>query len=485
MRFESTSRLAPIVAALAVLAVGTAAWPYTVDDAYIVARYASRLASGHGYTMNDGPATDGVTGPLGLVPGILASATGLDPVLAAKLVGLLAGALAAGLIVERVRRRAVGSRAVWTACAFLAVSPTLGVWSQAGLETGLAVLAATLTVMAAMRRPSPRGVVLGVTTFALAWLRPEAIPAAFVLVLGAGMRDRRQGLLALGLGLAGLASVAAFRLSMFGSLLPLSLSAKPADLGAGLSYVGRGLLVGLGGVGIVPAAYAARLSRSLRTPAAFVIVYVGCVAVAGGDWMPGSRLLAPVVPAFAWLVGVGVSDLARLPRIGGRGAVLVAALACALPALDVLIEIPLVRAAGETRETTGRELAGYLRAHAHRVALVDVGFLPYVGGFDVVDLAGVTDPSIGLLPGPHVAKEVPFTWLSSRGVDAIVLHSVTEPGVEDGALRTLAGFSVERRLAADEGLRRSFAVTRVVRYSDAYFYVVLLPRADTGVQSAQ
>ncbi len=80
MRFESTSRLAPFVAALAVLVVGAAAWPYTVDDAYIVARYASRIASGDGYTMNDGHATDGVTGPLGLVPGVIASAAGLDPV---------------------------------------------------------------------------------------------------------------------------------------------------------------------------------------------------------------------------------------------------------------------------------------------------------------------------------------------------------------------------------------------------------------------
>lgn len=475
MRFESTSRLAPIVAALAVLAVGAVAWPYTVDDAYIVARYASRIASGHGYSMNDGPATDGVTGPLGLFPGLAASLVGLDPVFAAKLAGLLAGALAAGLIVERVRRRAVGSRAVWTACGFLAVSPAMGIWSAAGLETGLATLAATLAVMAAMRRPSPRGLVLGVTTFALAWLRPEAIPAAFVLVLGAGMRDRRQGLIALGLGVAGLACVAGFRLSMFGTLVPLSLSAKPADLGAGLWYVAHEALFTLGAASAVPAVVAARFSRSLRTPAAFVVVYVLSVLLAGGDWMPGARLLTPIVPAFAWLVGVGVSDLARLRHVGARGGIAIAVLSCAIPALVLIVQLPLVRESGSTRETVGRELATYLGERATRVALVDVGFLPYVGGFAVVDLAGVTDPTIGLLPGPHGAKDVPFTWLSSRGVDAIVLHSVTEPQVEDGVLRSLAGFPVERRLAADEGLRRSFAVDRIVRYSDAYFYVVLLP----------
>ena len=41
MRLESTSRLAPWLAALATLAAGVASWPYTVDDAFIVARYAT------------------------------------------------------------------------------------------------------------------------------------------------------------------------------------------------------------------------------------------------------------------------------------------------------------------------------------------------------------------------------------------------------------------------------------------------------------
>ncbi|MFO0681183.1 MAG: hypothetical protein U0234_03985 [Sandaracinus sp.] len=481
MRVESSSRWAPVVAAAAVLAVGALAWPYTVDDAFIVARYASRLAHGLGYTMNEGPATDGITGPLWIVPGWIASALGLDPIAAAKAVGLACAAAAAALVVAEVRRRAVGSRAVWTATALLALSATVGVWAVAGLETGAAMLATTVALIAAVRRPEPMGIVLGIAGALLAWLRPEAVPGALVLAAMAVRRNRREGLVALGLVALGLASVAAFRLALFGTALPLSLSAKPADLGNGAGYLARGLVLALGAVGIAPAWVAVGQSRSLRIPAALVITHGASVVLAGGDWMPGFRLLAPVMPAYAWLVGVGVSDLARRPRVGARGAWALAVLACAIPALDLAAGIVGARAAGESREHAGAALVEELRAHAHVIALVDIGFVGYETDLPVVDLAGVTDPSIGQLPGGHADKPVDFALLAQRHVDAIVLHAVVEPRVEDGRLRSLAGaFGVEERLAMDERLGRTFRVSRVIQYAPAYWYVVLVPRDEAA-----
>ncbi len=484
MRLESTSRLAPWLAALATLAAGVASWPYTVDDAFIVARYATRLSAGRGYTMNDGPATDGLTGPLCIVPGYLARLAGGDPVSVAKLVGLVCAALAVGLLVAQVRQRAVGSRAVWTATAFLASSSSLGIWAVAGLETGAAILAVTVALLATMRRPEPNGLLLGIAAASVAWLRPEAVPGVITLAGLAMRRDRRAGALALVLALVGLASVAAFRLALFGTALPLSVSAKPSDLANGAYYLGHGTLVALGVVGIAPAFVAVRQSYSLRVPATLVVVHLACVLLAGGDWMPGFRLLTPVLPAYAWLVGVGVSDLARRPRIGARGALAIAVLACAIPALDLFVEIPAAREAGATRESVGRRLADTLRARAHRVALVDIGYLGYASDLPVVDLAGVTDPSIGHLEGRHGEKPVPFSLLAQREVDAIVLHSVTEPRVEGGVLRSLGGFRVERELAADERLVRTFEVAEVVRYGPAYWYVVLFRRDPSRVRQA-
>ena len=476
MRFESTSRWAPPIAALATIAVGIVSWPYTVDDAYIVGRYATRLASGHGYTMNEGPATDGITGPLWIVPGTLARLAGLDPIAASKIVGLACAAIAVAILIAQVRHRAVGSRAVWTATAFLALSATVGIWACAGLETGAAMLAATIGLVAAVRRPDPHGIALGLAGAAIAWLRPEAVPAMLVLAAMAMRRNRRAGAIALVLALTGLAGVVAFRLAMFGNALPLSVAAKPSDLANGAGYLGRGAVLALGIVGIAPAFVAVRQSFSLRIPAAFVITLLACVLLAGGDWMPGFRLLAPAIPAYAWLVGVGVSDLARRPAIGGRGALAIAALSCAIPAIDLVIEIPAARAAGETRETLGRALAGELREHAHRVALVDIGYLGYASELPIVDLAGVTDPSIGQLEGRHGEKPVDLGLLVQRDVDAIVLHSITEPRVEDETLRSLAGFAVERELARDERMVRMFRVAHVVHYAPGYWYVLLLRR---------
>jgi hypothetical protein len=479
MRFESTSRLAPWIAALGVGVVGAASWPFTVDDAYIVARYATRLASGHGYTMNDGPATDGVTGPLWVVPGTLARMLGGDPIVVSKALGVACAMLAVAMLIAQVRRRAVGSRAVWTACAFVVLSGSVGMWAAAGLETGAAMLAVTTALVAAVRRPAPNGWAIGLASAALVWLRPEAVPGALLLAGVAMRRDRKQGSIAMLLALAGLASVAGWRLATFGTALPLSLSAKPADLGNGFGYAARGAVIALGVVGVGPAAYAIRHSRALQVPGALVVTHVVCVILAGGDWMPGFRLLSPVIPAFAWLVGVGVSDLGRRPRIGTRGALAIAVLTCAVPAIDLVVEIPAARAAGEARERVGVELAGYLRDHAHHVALVDIGFLGYASELPIVDLAGVTDPAIGHLEGRHGEKPVPFSLLAQRDVDAIVLHSISEPHVEGETLQSLAGFRVERALASDEAVRRTFAVARVVQYAPAYWYVVLLRRPST------
>jgi hypothetical protein len=198
--------------------------------------------------------------------------------------------------------------------------------------------------------------------------------------------------------------------------------------------------------------------------------------LAGGDWMPGVRLFVPAMPLVAWMVGVGVADVVRRTRsravLGVAAAVVLGA-----PASLLAIDAPRAIDAGLTREREGRALARYLDEHATRVALIDVGFLGYVGRFTPIDLAGVTDPSIGRLPGGHCDKPVSGAMLIERGADAIVLHATAEPRTDEGGrLTSLAGHPVERRLAMDEAVRRAFRVAEVRRYAEGYWYVVLLPR---------
>jgi hypothetical protein len=471
--------LGPALAGLAVLAIALLSWPYAVDDAFVVARYAEHVASGVGWRMNAAdPPTDGVTGPLAIVPGLLAAMIGLDAALVGRVAGAACGALAAALACRAAARHALGGPTALTTGVLASCNATVGIWSGAGLETGMATLAATVAVLATIARPSPRGVTLGVAIAALAWLRPECAVLAAALLAACYLRDRRRAGIALALAIGGALGVVAFRLALFGAPLPLAWDAKPAEVGRGLEYAARGLFVTTGLGGVVLAWLGAMRSRSLRLVGVALALHVVAVVLAGGDWMPGFRLLAPIVPSFALIAGIGGARaiaLARGPR--RRVAIALVVFAIGIPGLDALVQIPRAREAGETRERIGPPLARELAELAGdgRVALVDVGYLPWRGGFDVVDLGGITDPTIGRLPGRHLDKEVEPALLAERGASVIVLRSFAPPRVgPSGDLEALAGEPVERRLAASAWVRESFRVLRVVPWSGSYHYVVLV-----------
>ncbi len=476
-------RRAPVFfAAATVLAVGAAAWPFTVDDAFIVARHADHLARGSGWAMNPGVPSDGVTGPAWALPMALGSLLAVDPPTVAKGLGLACAALAAALAVAGAAGRSGGRLAGPIAAAVVAAQGNVHWWAVSGLETGLATLLVTAASLAAAR-PAPRGGVVGSCLLLLAWVRPEAVAVGAVILAALGLRDRRAALVALGLGVAGALSVVAFRLALFGHPFPLALDAKPADPSSGLSYALGGLAVVTGGLGMVPAAVAAlRGQRRDRVLGAVVAAHVLSVVLAGGDWMPGFRLLVPILPVYAMLVGAGSVHLwrsrRRLRRAAAAACVVVA---CAVPALDVAAQLPAIREAGERRQKVGRSLAAWLAEHADTVALVDVGYLSWASGVEVVDLGGLTDEAAARAPGGHVAKRVDPGWLAARDPDVIVLHSALPPRVDrEGRLSSLAGFPVERRVAAMGWVRERFRVDHTVEYAPDYVYVVLVRRATSS-----
>lgn len=472
------SVVTPWLAAAVVLGLGWLGRGYTADDAFITGRYAMRLAAGHGYTFRDGPVTDGVTGPLLLAIETPAAMLALDPVDASKLVGALAVALAAWLVVRRLRARAGGAMASWLAVGALAVSGPLAVHAQSGLETGIATLVLTLSVLGATAQPrvSWTGVVVGLLL--LPWLRPELVPVSWlvggVAIWRSGSRTGAVLGGVIGSAVLGLGSAIAFRVAMFGDPIPLSAQAKPTDLGNGLGYALAGLAV-IFGLMLVPAVHAVRTARVDGVAALVLVACTACVILGGGDWMPGARLLVPIAPTGIALFALGASRFVRTRR---RGSGLLALSVLVLAPQLALTTLILGQADDVARSRTGpgRELRARLDREARVVALVDVGFLAYGARFDPFDLAGVTDPSIGSRPGGHCAKEITLDDLLARDVDTLVLHSGIEPRVEAGRLRALRAHPVEQRLASDPRTAELFEVTDVVRYADRYWYVLLRRR---------
>ncbi|MGE0787508.1 MAG: hypothetical protein AB7S26_17675 [Sandaracinaceae bacterium] len=456
--------LAVGLAAGSVAVYGALSWAYSVDDAWIVARYARRIASGHGYTFVDGPPTDGVTGPLALVPDLAGEVLFSDPLRGAKVFGIGCAALAAGWAVARAARDG-RSHAILTAL-WIAACPLLGVWAGAGLETGMATLAFTALAFGADARD---GRLVGGAILALAWLRPECAIAAVAALLSLYAAPVRSRGWAVGLALLGLGSILAFRLGVFGALLPLSASAKPADLGEGVAYVGRGLLLLTSGLGALAVGLGAR-DPSRRASGMVIAAHLVAVALAGGDWMPGFRLLVVAVPAAGYLAAHAFAS--RLPSVHGFAWILAS---LSLPALSGAMAIVDARDAGERRDTVGAAIATDLRATATKVALVDVGYLGFTSELEVVDLGGVTDPAVARRPGGHLGKEIDPGWLAAQDVDAILLHATSEPRTSGDRITGLpGGAAVERRVASMGHVRAEFRVARTYRYSPTYWYVLLL-----------
>ena len=439
--------------------------------------------------MNPGTPSDGATGPLWLLPMAAAVALGLDPIATAKTVGLACAIAAAAWAVLVASRRSGGRIAAPVTAAVVALQPTLAIWSVAGLETSAATLALTAICFLCGDAGSPRGsrrnTGAGALVAVLAWLRPEAVAAGGAVLLWSLARApegraRRAALGAVAIAAAGCAGAVAFRVAMFGHALPLSFHAKPGDLGHGFEYVLRGSIVITGVLGLVPAIVAARRGRALdRTLAVAIAVHLATVALVGGDWMPGFRLLAPVVPAWAVLVGRGTALLLR-SRSRSRAAVALACAlaACAVPAFDLVAQLPEARAAGRIRERAGEAVARYLAAHGDSFAAVDVGYLGYRTDLRVVDLSGLTEPVVAYADGGHVSKEIDPGWLDARDPDLIVLHSVITPSVDDaGNLVTLPGaFPVERTVAAMGLVRERYRFAAELPYAPGYRYVILARR---------
>lgn len=450
--------------------MGLWAWPYTVDDAYIVGRVARTIASGGGYGMNRFERADAVTGPLSLVPGILATWFTLDAVNVAKMVGLIGVTLAACLVVRAALRRYTSVWPAFACGAVLVLEPTLGVWGQAGLETGIATLAFTYAVVLAWEARDARYNSIAIPTLvgAVAWLRPELVPAAFGVVLMAAPTLPRPFASIVG-ALCGVASVAIFRIALFGSPIPLSFFAKPGEIGEGALYVMRAVVVHSTLAGLV-LVWIAR-ERALKI---LLVVHVLAVLLSGGDWMPGYRLLAPALPLFALVFADGVANLIERGRRVLAAALVV--LSFVLPTLDVAVELPLARAAGAARVAGGDSLRHWLDVPHRRAALVDVGYAAYQTQAEVIDLGGVTDNQIGRLPGAYLDKQVRESLLRERDPNLLLLHSAARPEVRDGELVSFRGYGVEHRVARMNWVHQAFRVEQVIEYSPTYYYVVLVRR---------
>ncbi|MDI1447736.1 hypothetical protein [Polyangium sp. 6x1] len=447
---------------------------FTVDDALIPARYATHVARGLGYRWNaHGPITDAVT-PLGF-PYLLApfAAHGpLDALAAAKALGLLAWTAAAALLAVTMDRASTSSRARWCALVMLPASAPLAAWSVAGLETGFATALVSIAVcLVALGRPRGGAVPLGLA----AALRPELLP--FVLVVAITpppretMRLGRAEMVRAGLAAAPFFLVVAIRLAVFGRPTPLAVLAKPSDPWLGAKYALACFLL-TGPLALVAPRALVRSTSFVRGLVLAVAVHFAAVAVAGGDWMPLSRLVVPVLPAVI-LAAAHLASVADARVTAARVALALAG------ELFVMIKIgPAAARVGSDRAALVRELRPALEG-ARVVASLDAGWVGAATEANIVDLAGLTDPAIAALPGGHTTKRIAPAMLDARGVDTLVLLLAPGARVEAPWTASIFDRGVEARIASFPEMASNFVVTAESRVPGLP-YLVLRRRGDAA-----
>jgi hypothetical protein len=138
------------------------------------------------------------------------------------------------------------------------------------------------------------------------------------------------------------------------------------------------------------------------------------MVLAGGDWMPLSRLAVTVLPtvvlAAAYLLGRGSLGWS-VPRLG---------LALCGQIFAFVQAGPAAAGVGDKRMAVIAQLAPLLSS-SRSVAALDVGWVGAATDASIVDLAGITDPTVAALPGGHTSKRIPPSLLLARDVDTLVV----------------------------------------------------------------
>ncbi len=348
--------------AIAIGVAGAVRFAWTADDAYISFRYARNLVNGLGLVYNAGERVEGYSNFLWTLWCAVGLRFGFAAETWANASGIACFAATIGLLAWLTARRA-GAGGAWAfplaACA-LAVERDAWVFATSGLETAAFTLLAVAGYAALVpiggtgspERANDRRAALAALALGMATLtRPDG--AVFAVTGGVWVacvaRSRLRTTMAYGAVLAViLGAYAAWKLQVFGALLPNTYYAKSAGVAwwdQGLAYVALYLRkVPVLAVGPLLATglavwewrrgrsaesrerepSASRLAPEALLAVAFAAAHTASVARVGGDFM-FARFMIPATPFLGVALELALSMLAM--RLGAGRSWVPAALA--------------------------------------------------------------------------------------------------------------------------------------------------------------
>ena len=439
-------------------------WGFSVDDALISARVAHQWATGAGYVFNPrGPVVDAVT-PLGWVFLLAPFAEGsvLDGFAAARWLGTIAW-LAAVLVTARQLLANVRAPARYWAMAVLGLSTAPAAWASSGMETGFVALLGACAVTRSRWATLAAGVAAG-------W-RPELIPWAMVLGVGSfwttEVVSRRswRSLIGVGAALLPVLVVGCCRWLGFGSAAPLAVLVKPPDFRFGVYYVAA-TLIWAGPLWLLVACKPWRgLPPRYQVIGLSIAAHTAALSLAGGDWMPLFRLWIPVWPSILLLGAV------LLERSGKLAQILRISLAVMFSVVVTATTVLPGRSVVATRRSWIAQLRPMMKP-GDIVGTLDIGWVGASTDGEVVDFAGLTDPMVARLSGPHHAKHLENGFLDRRRVNVLVLL-VDSVSLWQQSPALVYSRTVERRLFRQRGIGDFSKVGEVGSAASGQTYVIM------------
>ncbi len=417
-----------------------------MDDPFIYARYARNLLLDHDLVFNHGgPRIEGVSSLLWTLVYAAGEALGLPPLSLPRGLGIVLGGILVASVARQVLRRAPGVPA-WVALVFLGASVDLAYYASCGMDHIFWALTAWLflTWVGEAKAITRKHYLIAALGF---FVRPEGF-LLFVPALVRQLVDERRGASApdaarsaavtAAPGVALHAAFVAARWALFGRLLPNAAAAKHlggslfARLFDGLLYLGTGIELYLLPVAVAVAVGAfvapSRDEEELGIPAvALVLAALGFAVLGGGDDTSAfgeTRLFVPIIAPLTLLFAFGLRRVAGQPAAALRAGVLaIALLSVRLPRALLLLK----RSAGANSLSTPRQILGrwvdgfraeaplqlstYLRRATPPGALIAVpwaGRVPYETDLPTLDLLGLNDPHIALVPPPERGIDVRY-----------------------------------------------------------------------------
>ncbi len=454
---------------------------YTVDEAYISARYARNLREGLGPVFNPGERVEGFTNLLLVLLQAVVPHNGESVMVFTKILCMACSLASLWLLLGLASATGNNSGIAPVLGGLLFVANgAVAVSAVTGLETHLFCAIVTGGIVAYLRG-GRRGAVLSSVLMGLACLvRPEGFLFSGITFVHLSVRQRSLAWTWVLPWLMIVLPMQLWRKAYYGQWVPNTYFAKTGggfhQIGRGIGYV-KSFVNEYGRIGFfffaaVPFLIA-RIGWRRSYQLSVLAPYLAYVVYTGGDWIPHFRLLVPVMPVIFVLAGEGAAAIAVF--VMDSVAVWRTARALVLILLLALLLFDVANQSYYLRMGTELWTDGY--GHAHRwiadwlrhetpieasVALMDIGIVSYFSRRTIIDITGLTEPWIARSPGGWLKKEYRVSRLLALKPMYVVL--VSRGDITQGAFAS--SFPIDQRIHDDPLFQREY---RLLFSRDAFY----------------